>query len=66
MTQLPKEDLLAPFRAELYRSVADLSAGGSVLEVVGAIENFSRALAMEEILKVLDRLNKATPRSSNP
>lgn len=58
---LPKEDELAVFRAGLYRSIADLSAGGSALCVVGAIEDFARAVALQEIIKALDRLNKATP-----
>lgn len=41
---LSKEDQLAPLRAALYRSIADLSAGGSALNAVGAIEDFAKAI----------------------
>lgn len=53
--QVPKEEKLAPLRAALYRSIADLSAGGSVLCAVGAIEDFVRAVALDELAGALDR-----------
>lgn len=60
-SQLPKEEQLATLRASLYRSVADLSAGGSALNVVGAIEDFSKAITAQAITSAALELLYADP-----
>jgi hypothetical protein len=52
---VPSDEKLAAFRAALYRSIADLSAGGSAINVVGAIEDFSRAVALQEFVGIIER-----------
>jgi hypothetical protein len=55
---ISSEEKLAAFRAALFRSIADLSAGGSALNVVGAIEDFSRAVAIQEFAGFVERAKR--------
>lgn len=57
----PKDDDLATLRAALYRSVADLSAGGSALCVVGAIEDFAKGISERAISSAAFELLYADP-----